>query len=85
MSSQITLEQVEQMAVQLPPREQLRLICNLSDQLSRQSTNGKDDEEYFARMDEFIKMSDEMAVDTDEEFDSAEDIRQIREERASRL
>jgi hypothetical protein len=35
MSSTITLEQVKQLAVQLPPPEQLKLVARICEQLSR--------------------------------------------------
>lgn len=40
---------------------------------------------YATRVEAFLQMSDEMAAETIGEVDSAEDIRQIREERTSRL
>ncbi|HEV8714880.1 MAG TPA: hypothetical protein VGX03_18875 [Candidatus Binatia bacterium] len=35
MSGQVTLEQVEQQAAQLPPHEQLKLVAHISERLSR--------------------------------------------------
>ena len=34
MSDRVTFEQVEQLAVQLPPPEQLKLVARISEQLS---------------------------------------------------
>jgi hypothetical protein len=41
--------------------------------------------EYATRVEAFLEMSEEMAAETTGEVDSAEDIRQIREERTSKL
>ncbi len=89
MSNGITLEQVEQLALRLPPREQLKLVAHIGERLSRLMLPEADEErqrrEYAAQVDAFLRMSDEMAAETTDAVDSAEDIRQIREERISRL
>jgi hypothetical protein len=36
MSNTVTFEQVEQLALQLPPHEQLRMIARITQQLSQQ-------------------------------------------------
>jgi len=41
--------------------------------------------EYAQRVEAFLKMSDEFAAETISTVDSAEDIRQFRDERLSRL
>ena len=89
MADKITLEQVEQLAVQLPPEDQLTLLAHISQRLSLLMEQGLDDDtrcrEYAAQVEEFLKLSDEMAAETTGQVDAAEDIRQIREERTSRL
>jgi hypothetical protein len=89
MASYVTLEQVEKLAVQLPSREQLRLITQLSARLSALSPDEAEEERqrqaYNQRVQAFVKMCDEMAVEPAGQTDSAEDIRQIREERLARL
>ena len=89
MSNGVTFEQVEQLAVLLPPPEQLKLIACISEWLSKMRLSEAIEDSwrqiYATRIEAFLKMSDEMAAETIGEVDSAEDIRQIREERTSRL
>ncbi len=89
MHNKVTLEQAEQVVVQLPPQEQLKLVARIGERLSESVLLQTDDErrrrQYAARVEAFLNMSEEMAAETVGEVDSAEDIRRIREERASRL
>ena len=88
MANNITLEEAEHFVFQLPTHEQLKLVARISERLSG-STLQIDDErqrcEYAARVEDFLKMSEEMVAETLSEVNSAEDIRQLREERTSRL
>jgi hypothetical protein len=90
MASPVTVEQVETLAEQLPPEEQLRLIASITARLSQLSAlppagEEKRRNEYATRVEAFLKMSDEQAAECQGEVDSSVDIRRIREERASRL
>jgi hypothetical protein len=89
MANEVTLEQVEQLLVQLPASEQLKLVERISQQLNQsvvsESVAAHKRQDYARRVEAFLKMSDEMAAETIGESDSAEDIRQIREERTERL
>jgi hypothetical protein len=89
MSSKVILEEVERMAIQLPPNEQLKLIVkigeNLNGLLSQQINEEQQRLDHAKRIEAFIKMCDEMKVKTIGKTDSAEDIRQIREERIARF
>ncbi len=86
MSQPVTLAQVEQLAFQLPVAEQRQLLSDIQARLpGKLHADASQEEAYRRRMEEFLKMCDDMAVETGQEFDSAEEIRQIREERASRL
>ncbi len=89
MINKVTLDQAEQMVAQLPPEEQLKLVARIGERLSESILLQTDDErrrrQYAARVEAFLKMSEEMAAETVGEVDSAEDVRRIREERASRL
>ena len=89
MSGTMTLEQLEQQVAQLPPHEQLKLVAHIGERLSALTLLETDEErrrrEYVARVEAFLKMCDEMTAETVGEVDSAEDIRQIREERMARL
>jgi hypothetical protein len=84
MSNSVTLEQVEQQVIQLSLHEQLKLIARIGERLSSLALLETDGErerrEYAARMESFLKMCDEMAAETIGEVDSADEIRQIREE-----
>lgn len=91
MSNSVTLEQVEQLVMQLPPTEQLKLIAHISDQLSRSEMRMLSSNAELARRereamaDALLQELDAIAESIEGEFDSAEDIRQIREERTNRL
>lgn len=89
MVNKITLEQAEQLAVQLTPQEQIKLIAGISECLSKmrllEVAEDKWRQDYATRIEAFLKVSDEMAAESIGEVDSAKDIRQIREERTSRL
>jgi hypothetical protein len=89
MANKVTLEQAERLVAQLMPQEQIKLIACMSEWLSKTRLSEAAEESwrqrYATRVEAFLKMSDEMAPDTIGEVDSAEDIRQIREERTSRL
>lgn len=91
MFTKETLDQVEQLAMQLPPTEQLKLMAHISDKLSRLGiTVPPADAEQVQRereamADALLQELDTIAESIEGKFDSAEDIRQIREERANRL
>lgn len=89
MSNRVTLEQVEQLVVQLPPPERLKLVAHICEQLSATPTAESDEEksrrERLVQVDAWLAECDTVAESIEGEFDSAEDIRQIREERATRL
>ena len=91
MPDRITLEQLEQQVAQLPPHEQLKLVTYISEQLSglMQTVLPSDAEqarrEREMRADALLAELDAIAESIEGEFDSAVDIRQIREEWANRL
>jgi hypothetical protein len=91
MSNSVTLEHVEQLVLQLPPTEQLKLIAHISDQLSQSGMRVPPSNAELARReretmaDALLQELDAIAESIEGGFDSAEDIRQIREERANRL
>ncbi len=86
-----TLVEVESLVAQLSPEEQLKLAEKINGRLAPLSTSElqiveeKHRAEHAKRVEEFMKWLDENAVECSGPVDSAEDIRQIREERASRL
>ncbi|MCH8293305.1 hypothetical protein IH992_19665 [Candidatus Poribacteria bacterium] len=89
MSNRVTLEQVEQLAAQLLPPEQLKLMAHLCEQLSTtQITESREEsarQEQLAQVDAWLAECDTVAESIEGEYDSAEDIRKIRENRANRL
>jgi hypothetical protein len=90
MADTITLEQVEELAAQLPPIDQLKLVAHICEQLSvvlPATSNGEElaQREREAQVDALLAELDAIAESIEGEFDSAQDLRQIREERANRL
>jgi len=84
MSDGVTLEQVEQLAVQLPPRERRKLMAHLSEWFAphqrkkavRNECNGNG----LAQVDAWIAQCDQVAELWEGVFDSAADLRRIRDE-----
>jgi hypothetical protein len=92
MSGRVTLKQVEQQVAQLLPQEQFKLLEYLAGQLSAMPlvVPTKEIEEQgrrarLAEVDAWLAECDAVAESIEGQFDSAQDLRQIREERASRL
>jgi hypothetical protein len=90
MRESVTYEEVATLAEQLPPWEQLKLVASMSGRLSQTLANAsgtreKQLEEYSAQVQSFLQMSEENAAECVGEVDASADIRQIREERTSRL
>lgn len=88
MSDTVTLEQVEQLAVQLSPREQLKLVAHVSEWLIVTPLTASMEErgvghvqlERLAQVDAWIAQCNEVAELWEGEFDSAADLRRIRDE-----
>lgn len=89
MSNIVTLDQVEQLTTQLPPPERLKLVAHICEQLSATQTAESGEEKArrgrLAQVDAWLSECDTVAESIEGAFDSAEDIRQIREERANCL
>jgi hypothetical protein len=89
MTNKVTLDEAERLVAQLPLQEQLRLVARISERLSAlmlvQIEDERQHREYVTRVEAFLEMSEEMAAETTGEVDSAEDIRQTRGERTSKL
>ena len=94
MTEPVTLEQVETLVVQLPPKDQLKLLAHISKRLSdtlSAEPEAESDQEQQAR-DERLRLAkvlceevEDLADDAQGEFDAAEDIRRIRDERIAQL
>jgi len=89
MNGKVTLEEAESIVVKLLPNEQLKLIVKIGENLSGLMYQQIDEEQrridHAKRIEDFIKMCDEMKVKTIGKTDSVEDIHQIREERMERF
>jgi hypothetical protein len=94
MPESVTLEQVETLVVQLPPQDQLRLLAHISERLSStlptapeakssHTETVQDDRLQLAKM--LCDEVDDVIDDTHGEFDAAEDMQRIREERVSHV
>jgi len=94
MPESVTLEQVETLVVQLPPQDQLRLLAHISERLRTtlptapdttrpHDDRGRDDRLHLAKI--LCDEVDEVLDDAREEFDAAEDIQRLREERGSQV
>ncbi len=89
MSDEMSLEHIEQLVVQLPPSARLKLMAHICEQLSAiplvNSTEEAARRERLARVDAWLTECDVVAASIEGEFDAAEDLRQIREERTNHL
>jgi antitoxin (DNA-binding transcriptional repressor) of toxin-antitoxin stability system len=88
----MALKQMEQQVAQLSPQEQLKLVAYIAEQLSAtplgaptKEIEGQAQRTRLAEVDAWLAECDAVAESIEGEFDSAKDLRQIREERASRL
>jgi hypothetical protein len=92
MSNRIDFEKIEQQVAQLSPQEQLKLVAHIAGQLSAAPlavlTSEEEEQTQQARLaevDAWLAECDAVAESIEGEFDSAKELRQIREERASYL
>jgi len=87
MSDGVTLEQVEQLAVQLPLHERRKLVAHLSEWFvtpfitpAKESGADRVQRERLAQIDAWIVQCDKVAELWEGEFDSAAHLRRIRNE-----
>jgi len=92
MENRVSLEQVEQLAVQLPPVEQLQLVLHICEQLSAGALAGSTvvDEEALRRQraqeaDEILALCDAAAEMWEGEFDAVKEIRKMRRDRDEQI
>jgi hypothetical protein len=90
----LTLEQLEQQVAQLPPHQQFQLLAHISEKLSKFTRNlvpAKESEEKLmrqetttpvglARFDAWLAECDRVAELWEGTFDSAADLRRLRDE-----
>jgi hypothetical protein len=85
MSDQIRLEDLERMAEQLPLPDRLKLIAHIRHQLSESGVEEAGICNGETEVDAWLAECDTVAQSIEGDFDSAEDLRKIRQERANRL
>jgi hypothetical protein len=89
MSENLTLEEVEHIVDRLSTYDKLKLMShireNISEPILQQTDENQQDQDYLARMDAFLDLISKISAKSNGSVDSAEDIRQIREERMSNL
>ncbi len=85
MCGKVTLEEVERLASSLPSSERLKLVARICEHLSATATVGGTAAvtEHLAHVDAWLMECDAVAANIEGEFDSAADVRQVREERAN--
>lgn len=86
MQSKATLAQVERLAAQLPLAERLKLVARICEELSdTQQTERVRHGRSAKQVEAWLAECDAVAEGVEGKFDAAEDLRQVREERANRL
>jgi hypothetical protein len=89
MRETVTLAQVEELATRLPLAERLQLISHVCEQLRvslpslavEQEAPGQKGREQSGKLDQWLAECDAVAELWTGEFDAAEDLRHMREER----
>jgi hypothetical protein len=92
MPELVTLEQVETFVIQLPTKDQLKLLARISERLSstlpvapgaesHHEQSVRDERRHLAKV--LCEEVEDIANDTLGEFDAADDIHREREERGS--
>ena len=92
MSNQVTLEQLEQQVLQLPPQEQLKLVMRISERLSAMMPGvlmGRNEESLRRQRekeaDELLALCDAAAEMWEGTFDAPEEIRLMRRDRDEQI
>jgi len=83
MATRTILERLEQQIAQLPVRDQLKLIARISERLS--ITPLDTEKQYVGDADELLALCDAAADMWEGEFDAAQEIRQMRQERDEKI
>ena len=94
MPELVTLEQVEVLVAQLAPQEQLKLVAHVSERLSSTLavvSQGASQEESWVRAERLrlatslLEEVEDIADDSQGEFDAAETLQRLRDERIAQL
>ena len=89
MASTVNLEQLEELATQLPLAERLQLVAYICQQLSTallaepaaESSEERRRQEQLAKLEAWLAECDKVAELWEGEFDAATDVRRMRNER----
>jgi len=92
MGNKVTLAQVEELAAELPPRDQLKLLAHIGERLSiapvavlAEEVEDKDTtrarQKRLARLRPWLAQCEKVAERWDGTFESAADLRRLRDER----
>ena len=89
MASTVNLEQLEELATQLPLAERLQLVAYICQQLSTallagtaaESSEERGRQEQLAKLEAWLAECDKVAELWEGEFDAATDVRRMRDER----
>lgn len=88
MANIVTLDQVEQLASQLPPSERLKLVAHICEQLSVATTESDAEQVRQQRLclaEELLAECNDIEDDSQGEFDAVGDIRRAREGRLRQI
>ncbi len=91
MTETVTLEQVEKLVEQLTPAQQLKLAARICEQLSAASDTEQAGDEIGKLKQKRLQLIDELLSEVNNEddsrgeFDSATDLRQLRQERINQI
>jgi HD superfamily phosphodiesterase len=88
MADTVNLEQAERLVAQLPSQEQLKLVAHICEQLSitlpvafsEKSADEQARQKQLAKLDAWLAECEKVAELWEGEFDSAADLRRIRDE-----
>ena len=80
MPKKVNLEQLEHLVAQMEPSDQLKLAAHICEQLSLKGGEGQDRKEEIATLEQWLADCDVVAKGIKGKFDSAKDLREIREE-----
>ena len=93
MTEPVTLEQVEALAVQLTPQEQLKLVAHVSERLSdalsvapvEENREASEQAKCLQLARELLAEVEDIEDDSQGEHDAAETIRRMRDERIAQI
>lgn len=85
MSNKVTIEQIEHLAVQLAPQEQLALVARICEKLSAIALSERSRHERIKLVGELLAEVEDLEDDSQGETDAAEITRRMRDARIAHL